>query len=206
MTKKILFLDTIPNKIITLKKNEDIVIVSLITKGWAGARHLVINAKGLGSKCTCIFFILGSESSAFDAKIEAIHQAPKTQIKAHIRAALTDKSSCNIEGVWCIEKKANGANTYFSHHTLLLSQNASAKTSPFLEINTDDVKAGHAASVGKLDEDSLFYLLSRGLSEQEARTMLVQGFFETELGAIEDEKIKNNIRNAVAKFLTQSRA
>jgi Fe-S cluster assembly protein SufD len=202
--KKIMFLNTIPNKNITLKKNEEIVIVSLITKGWAGTRHLIINAKGIDAKCTCIFFILGSANTAFDAKIEAAHAAPKTQIKAHIRAALTDTSSCNIEGVWSIEKKANGANTYFSHHTLLLSQNASAKTSPFLEINTDDVKAGHAASVGKIDEDAFFYLLSRGLSEQDARTMLVQGFFETELGAIEDEMIKNKVREAVVSFLSQA--
>lgn len=203
MAKKIMFLNTIPNKIISLKKNEEIVIVSLITKGWAGTRRLVINAKGYGSKCTCIFFILGSENSAFDAKIKAVHQAPKTQIKAHIRAALADRSSCNIEGLWSIEKKACGADTYFSHHTLLLSQDASAKTSPFLEINTDDVKAGHAASVGKIDEDALFYLLSRGLSETQARAMLVQGFFEIELATIADEKVKNDVREAVCKFISR---
>ena len=189
MNKKFIFLNTIPNKIISLKKNEDIVIVTLITKGWTGTRHFVINAKSSSSKCACIFLMLGSENSAFNAKIEALHTAPKTQIKARIRAALTDKSSCNIEGAWSVGKKAGGADTYFSHHTLLLSQDASAKTSPFLEINTDKVKAGHAASVGKIDEDALFYLLSRGLSEQDARTMLIQGFFETELNAIDDEKI-----------------
>lgn len=200
--KKILFLNTIPDKTITLKNNEEIVIIGLITKGWEGMRHLIINAKGRGAVCQCIFFILGTADNSYSAKIEAIHSAPETQIKARIRSALTDKSSCSIEGAWSIEKKANGANTYFSHHTLLLSQGASAKTAPFLEIKTDDVKAGHAASVGKIDEDALFYLLSRGLSEPDARTMLVQGFFETELSAVEDEKIKNKIREAVTDFLS----
>lgn len=205
MQNKILFLDTIPDKTITLKEDEELTIVGLITTGWPGVRNLIINANGRGSHCQCIFFILGTNNSSFDAKIQAVHGAPKTQIKARIRSALTDKSSCNIEGAWSIEKNASGADTYFSHHTLLLSKDASAKTAPFLEIKTDDVKAGHAASVGKIDEDALFYLLSRGLSEQQARAMLVQGFFETELGAIDDEDIKNKIREAVVTFLAHSK-
>ena len=203
MPHKTIFLDTIPDKTITLKDGDDITIVGLITTGWEGVRHLVINAKARGAKCNCVFFVLGTNSNSYSAKIEAAHQAPSTEIKAHIRSALTDKSSCNIEGAWRIEKKAPGAKTYFSHHTLLLSEGASAKTAPNLEIKTDDVKAGHAASVGKVDEDVLFYLLSRGLSESEARAMLVQGFFETEMALIEDETLKNNIRAAVANFLSQ---
>ncbi|TSC84689.1 MAG: Fe-S cluster assembly protein SufD [Parcubacteria group bacterium Gr01-1014_13] len=206
MPNKILFIDTIPDKTITLKSDEEIVIVGLITTGWPGVRHLTINAQGRGASCMCIFFILGTDNSSFDAKIQAIHAAPKTQIKARIRSALTDKSTCSIEGAWSIEKEGHGADTYFAHHTLLLSANASAKTAPFLEIKTDDVKAGHAASVGKVDADALFYLLSRGLSEQQARALLVQGFFETELGAIDDEEIKNKIREAVTTFLSQTKS
>lgn len=203
MKQNILFLDTIPDKTIVLKEDEELAIVGLITTGWPGVRNLIINAKGRGSHCQCIFFILGTNNSSFDAKIQAIHAAPKTQIKARIRSALTDKSSCSIEGAWSIEKNASGADTYFSHHTLLLSQDASAKTAPFLEIKTDDVKAGHAASVGKVDGDALFYLLSRGLAEPEARMMLVQGFFETELAAIENEKIKDSVHTTVTEFLSQ---
>ncbi|MEK7131510.1 MAG: SufD family Fe-S cluster assembly protein [Patescibacteria group bacterium] len=203
--KKILFLNTIPNKTIVLKNNEELTIVGLITNGWEGIRHLTIKAMGRGAACKCIFFILGTNNSSYSAKIEAIHAAPQTQIKARIRSVLTDKSSCGIEGAWSIEKKASGADTYFAHHTLLLSQGASAKTAPFLEIKTDDVKAGHAASVGKVDGDALFYLLSRGLSEQQARALLVQGFFETELAAIENEKIKDTIRVAVTTFLSKEK-
>ena len=198
---KTIFLNTIPDKTITLKNNEGVVMIGLITKGWEGTRHLTIKAKENKSTCQCIFFILGTNDYSYSSKIEAIHSAPNTQIKARIRSALTDKSSCGIEGAWKIEKNANGADTYFSHHTLLLSQGASAKTAPFLEIKTDDVKAGHSASVGKVDEDALFYLLSRGLSETMARALLVQGFFEIELAGIADKKIKNKVRAAINKFL-----
>lgn len=195
------FVDTIPNGEIILKKNSKLFLIGLIFDGWEGDRNLQIKAKAIGAKCEILFFILGKNNSNFSAKIEAYHQAPKTQIKASLRAALTDKAAGNIEGNWKIEKGASGANAYFSHHTLLLSEEAKAKTSPNLEIKTDDVKAGHSASVGKIDEDALFYLLSRGLNEIDARALLVEGFFEKDIINIPDEKIKNNIREAVKNFL-----
>lgn len=199
--KALCFLDTIPDGKITLKKNADLTLVCLITKGWEDSRKFIINAKERGAKCECLIFILGKDTSSYSAKIEAIHQAPNTQIKARIRAGLTDQASCHIEGDWKIEKTAKGANAYFAHHTLLLSDEAKAKTSPNLEIKIDDIKAGHSASVGKIDEEALFYLLSRGLNEPQARALLVQGFFESEMMNVQNEKISNTIRAAVQNFL-----
>lgn len=198
-------LDTIPNDTIVMEKDSHLVLVGLIEKGWEGQRHLVIEAQGKNARCECLFFILGKDNSSFSAKIEAVHSVPATSIKAKVRVALTDSATVNIEGIWKVENKAVGADTYFSHHTLLLSKNASVKTAPYLEIRTDEVKAGHAASIGKVDEDALFYLLSRGLSEKEARTLLVEGFFETELAIIDDEKIVNKIRESVRLFLSDTK-
>lgn len=195
------FLNTIPDGKITLKKNSKLTLICLITEGWPDSRHFVINAKERGAQCECIIFILGKNNSSYSAKIEATHQAPNTQIKARIRAGLTDQASCHIEGDWKIEKTAKGANAYFAHHTLLLSDEAKAKTSPNLEIKIDDIKAGHSASVGKIDEEALFYLLSRGLDEPQAKALLVQGFFESEIMNVEDEKIAQTIREAVKNFL-----
>ena len=195
------FLDTIPQGEINLKKNSHLTLIALITKGWENERILTINAKEPGASCQCIFFILGKNTEKFSTKIRGIHHAPKTSIKAKIRTALTDKSICNIDGDWIIEKKAKGANTHFADHTLILSEEAAAKTSPNLEIKTDDVKAGHSASVGKIDEEALFYLLSRGISEADARALMVQGFFETELNYIPDEQMRETVKIAVQNFL-----
>lgn len=196
------FLDTIPQGEINLKKNSHLVLVALITTGWQEERQLVINAKEPGATCQCIFFILGKNEEKFNAKIQGIHHAPKTGIKAKIRTALTDKSICHINGDWIIEKKAKGTDTHFADHTLILSEEAAAKTSPNLEIKTDDVKAGHSASVGKIDEEALFYLLSRGITEPEARALMVQGFFETELNNIPNEQMRETVRTAVKNFLS----
>lgn len=195
-------LDTIPNDTIILEPDSHLVLVALIETGWEGQRHFKIEAPGKNARCECLFFILGKGSASFSAKIEAIHNAPATAIKTKVRVALAGSAAVNIEGLWRVENEAVGADTYFSHHTLLLSDNASVKTAPYLEIRTDEVKAGHAASIGKVDEEALFYLLSRGLSEKEARTLLIEGFFETELATIDDEKIVNKIREAVGLFLS----
>lgn len=199
--KALCFLDTVPEGKITLKKNSELTLICLITDGWTDTRNFIISAAERGAKCECLIFILGKNNSSFLAKIEAVHGAPNTQIKAKVRAGLTDNALCHIEGNWKIEKNAKHANAYFSHHTLLLSQEAKAKTSPNLEIKTDDIKAGHSASVGKIDEEALFYLLSRGLNEIQARALLVQGFFESEIMNIEDKKTADIVREAVTNFL-----
>ena len=80
-------LDTIPNDTIILEKNSRLILVSLIEKGWVGKRHLVIDAQAKNAHCECVFFILGQDDSSFSAKIEAIHRAPLTSIKARVRAA-----------------------------------------------------------------------------------------------------------------------
>ena len=195
------FLDTIPNTEIRLKKGANLILAALITKGWEDERQLIIKAQEKNAKCQCIFFILGNNTEKFNANIKAVHNAPNTGIKAKIRTALTDNAVCHINGDWIIEKGAQGTDTHFADHTLILSEQAAAKTSPNLEIKTDTVKAGHSASVGKIDEEALFYLLSRGLNETEAKALMVQGFFETELSYIPDEMLKEKIRKTIQQFL-----
>ncbi len=200
-TRACYFLDTIPNGEIKLKKNTQLTLVALITKGWEGTREFTITTTERGAKCQCVFFILGDNAEKFSTNIRGIHRAPHTGIKAKIRTALAGTAVCHIDGDWVIEKGAQGTDTHFADHTLILSEQASAKTSPNLEIKTDTVKAGHSASVGKIDEEALFYLLSRGLTETEARALMVQGFFETELDYVPDEKIKEKIKTTIQNFL-----
>ncbi len=201
MKPEIRFIDTIPNETITLAPKSDLILVGLITKGWEGTREFIVDASGESSSFRGIFFVLGEKSDSFLVNITTIHNADNTLIHTRVRAALTDSAVCNISGVAKVQEKIVGADSYFSHHTLLLSENSSAKAAPNLEIKSDSVKAGHAASVGKVDEEALFYLLSRGIKEKDAKALLVQGFFETEMSEIEDEYIKSAIRSAITKFL-----
>lgn len=201
MQKEIRFIDTIKDETITLGAKSNLMLVGLFTKGWEGTREFIVDASGKDSSFEGIFFVLGQKDDSFLLNITTIHNADNTLIHTRLRAALTDYAVCNISAVAKVQEKIVGADSYFSHHTLLLSENSSAKAAPNLEIKSDSVKAGHSASVGKVDEEALFYLLSRGIKEKDAKVLLVQGFFEAEMDAIEDEYVKATIREAISKFL-----
>jgi Fe-S cluster assembly protein SufD len=92
-----------------------------------------------------------------------------------------------------------------SHNTLLMTDHASARTIPALEIKNNDVKAGHAATIGKADPEELFYLQSRGINEQTAKDILVKAFFESLLATIIDPTIRQKISNQLNKCLIRKK-
>ena len=88
------------------------------------------------------------------------------------------------------------------HKTLLLSDKARADTKPQLEIDADDVQCSHGAAIGQLDEDSLFYLRSRGISRSNAEKMLASGFVEKTLDSISDEAVRGFFKEQLKNRLT----
>ena len=77
-----------------------------------------------------------------------------------------------------VQRGAVGTDAYQQNRNLLLSPGARADTNPQLEIETDDVRCSHGATVGPIDEEQLFYLTSRGMTEEEAKALIVRGFIE----------------------------
>ncbi|MBI3282867.1 SufD family Fe-S cluster assembly protein [Candidatus Curtissbacteria bacterium] len=116
----------------------------------------------------------GDEVRALEAYIT--HAAPNTKSNVNVRAVLRGKSQFDFRGNVKIEKGACGADAYLRSDALLFDEAKMGDDTPALEILEPDVKAGHAATVGKVDEQMLFYLMSRGLSREEAERMLVEGF------------------------------
>jgi len=97
-----------------------------------------------------------------------------------------DKSSLEINGVIAIDQLASGTSTYMHEDALLLSDYATVKATPSLEINTNDVKASHGASISNLSDDVIFYAQSRGIEADEAKSMLAKGFLSDRLYVIKD--------------------
>lgn len=107
-------------------------------------------------------------------KIE--HKAPHCRSRQHIRSALYGSSKASFEGKIFVHPEAQKTEAYQLSQALLLSPLAAAFARPNLEIFADDVKASHGATVSELDEETLFYLRSRGLSADAAQKILVEGF------------------------------
>ena len=117
------------------------------------------------------------------------------------KGILNDKSRGVFNGKVFVAVGASGTDGYQSNKNLLLSNDARVDTKPQLEIFNDDVKCSHGATVGQLEEEELFYLLSRGLNESLAKNLLTYGFAEEIVNKIEIESIKKQLDEAVLNRL-----
>jgi Fe-S cluster assembly protein SufB len=107
-----------------------------------------------------------------------IHAAPNTT--SHLISKSISKGSgrASYRGLLKISKGAHGAKSNVVCDALVLDENSRSDTYPYIEVDEDDISIGHEASVSKIGEEQLFYLMSRGLSEDEASAMIVSGFIE----------------------------
>ena len=127
---------------------------------------------------------LGINRDIQEIIVRAVMQAPRTDCHIDFRTALDGASSSFFDGLIHVEEGAKNARGFLSYRGLLLSPNARAKPIPRLEVLTKEVVSlGHAASVGKIDAEQLFYLQSRGLSGKEAEKIIVEGFLGGEIMA-----------------------
>lgn len=96
--------------------------------------------------------------------------------ETEVRAVVEDGGELKLRGKIVVEKEAVGAEAFLRFKVLLLGENARVEVDPELEILCNEVKAGHAAAVGRIDEEQLFYLTSRGLTREEAVKLIVKAF------------------------------
>jgi Fe-S cluster assembly protein SufD len=106
-----------------------------------------------------------------------------------------------------IRAEATGTDTYEVNRNLVLTDGARADSVPNLEIETGEVVgAGHASATGRFDDEQLFYLMSRGIPEAEARKLVVRGFFAELLGRIPVEALRDRLTSAIEARLAEVEA
>lgn len=113
-----------------------------------------------------------------DAGGKVIHVAPHTTSKITSKSISKGSGRSSYRGLLKVHKGAKDVRSNVVCDALLLDEEARSDTYPYIEVDEDDVAIGHEASVSKVGEEQLFYLMSRGLSEEEATTMVVSGFIE----------------------------
>ena len=110
-----------------------------------------------------------------------------------IKSVLLDNSKGTYQGKIYVDKNAQKTNGYQLSKALVLSDSSEFNSKPELEIYADDVKCSHGSTTGNIDENSVFYLMSRGLSKDQAKKMLVEGFLNEAIETITEENIKSLI-------------
>ena len=144
----------------------------------ASVTRLDLNARllGPGAHSELLGLYFGDEDQHFDHNTSQDHIAPDTGSDLLYKGALDDRAQSAFRGIIRVHRGAQRTDAYQTNRNLLLSDECRANSLPNLEIEADDVKCSHGATVGQLDSEALFYLLSRGLSQQQAERLVVLGF------------------------------
>jgi len=138
-----------------------------------------------------------TNSQHHEIKTNINHLAENTKSYQLIKSVLNDSAKGIYQGKIYVDSKAQKTNGYQLSKALLLSENTEFDGKPELEIYADDVKCSHGATSGNLDEDAIFYLMSRGLSNQQSKELLINGFLLDAVEKITDIEIKDLIKNMI---------
>ncbi|MBI4545965.1 MAG: Fe-S cluster assembly protein SufD [Gemmatimonadetes bacterium] len=134
-----------------------------------------LEGPGARSDMLGLYFARGDQH--FDHNTRQDHAAPHANSDLLYKGALYDQAHAVFRGVIRVHRGAQRTDAYQTNRNLLLSAEARADSQPNLEIEADDVRCSHAATVGQLDQEELFYLMSRGLSRKAAERLVIFGFF-----------------------------
>ncbi|OPZ01472.1 MAG: FeS cluster assembly protein SufD [Alphaproteobacteria bacterium ADurb.BinA305] len=137
----------------------------------------------------------GGQQMHFDTLQE--HRAGHTESDLFFKGALRDAARAVYYGVIRVHPQAQQTNGYQQNRNLLLSEKAKADSIPILEIEANDVKCSHGATVGQVDPEQLFYLMARGLPRPEAERLLVEAFFREILDTIPADETRERVAELV---------
>jgi Fe-S cluster assembly protein SufD len=159
----------------------------------------VLNGSGAFSEMLGIFF--ADEDQHFDHRSEQDHVAPNCTSDLLYKGALRDHSRGVYSGWVHVRPEAQKTNAMQTSRNIILSDSAFARSIPNLEIEANDVRCGHAASVGPVEEEQLFYLMSRGIPRAEAEKLIVFGFFNEVLDRVTLEEVRTSAARAIESEL-----
>jgi FeS assembly protein SufD len=134
--------------------------------------------KDSGSSAEDLEIIFGIGEQSFDVTSNLIHNGQSSRGRVLVKSVMKDSSKSLFKGMIKIGKYAKASESYLAGHAILLDKGAKSDAIPGLEIETNEVRATHSASVAQLDEAQIFYLMSRGLSRELAKREIVSGFLE----------------------------
>jgi Fe-S cluster assembly protein SufD len=163
---------------------------SVIAGGKVSRHQMNLNLDGINAEADLSGVSLVAGEEHVDWHLEVNHNAPQTRSFQLFKGVVDDKARLVFDGKVRVAKGAIQSNAQQLSKNLLLSTDAEVDSKPQLEIDTDDVKCSHGSTVGQLDPDELFYLLSRGIPKPRAMAMLQQAFVAEVLDKISEPQMK----------------
>ncbi|OGD71852.1 hypothetical protein A3D09_01580 [Candidatus Collierbacteria bacterium RIFCSPHIGHO2_02_FULL_49_10] len=159
-----------------------------------GKKDLVVDFGREGEEVEVLGLVIADQPGDYYLKILVDHKIGKTFGRVMVRGIAKNGAKIQVEGMIKIVKDANGVDDFLEMRLLLLDAKSQAVAEPKLEIEANEVKASHAATVGKIDDEELFYLQSRGIKQGEAEKLIVTGFLNQVIDKIEDPIVKSKLK------------
>lgn len=155
---------------------------------------------GANMECNGVYFLNGNQHIDIDSLMQHIGYATSGDLLIH--GALKDHARSVFIGMIKIDPTGQLTNSYLKNQNLILDKTARADSIPSLEIEANDVRASHAATISKVEEEYVFYLQSRGIPHEDAIQMIVEGFFSTIFDRMGNERVKEKLMRTVTRKMT----
>jgi Fe-S cluster assembly protein SufD len=177
-----------------------------VVVGFGGANGRVrtetlLAGEGAQGKVTGAYAPHGRQHIDFDTTQE--HGAPNTTSDLAFRGILADRSQAVWRGMIKVDPGAQQTDAFQESRNLLLSPEAHADAIPGLEILADDVRCTHAAAIAQVDKEQLFYLTSRGLGDESAKALIIEGFLESLVERLAEGPVRDSISEALETRLAE---
>ena len=178
------------------------------TLGGLGSRlakvnqEVVLAGPGANAQVNGVMFTSGRQHLAYFTRQD--HVSHHTTSDLLYKGGLKDKSRIVWKGMIRVEKDAQRTDAYQKDDNLILSETARADSIPGLEIEANDVRCTHGATISPVNRDELFYAMARGISRGEAERLIVRGFFTDVLNRIELEPVREAVTEALEARIPQA--
>ncbi len=136
----------------------------------------ILQGEGARMEFTGITF--AGKGQQLDTGAKVVHAAPHTSSHIVTKSISKDGGECTYRSAVTIQKQASGCKSSVSCESLMLDSQSRSDTIPAMDIRNDDADVGHEAKIGRISDDAVFYLMSRGIREEDARALIVSGFAE----------------------------
>jgi Fe-S cluster assembly protein SufD len=160
-----------------------------------------VRLAGQGSHADILGIYLMDRKQHVDNQVFVDHQVPNCTSNEMFKGILDEEASGVFKGHILVRQDAQNTNAFQNNKNILLTDTASIDSKPFLEIYADDVKCSHGATVGQLDEDAMFYLRQRGITESNARMLLMYAFAAEVSNKITIDALRDRIDDMIKKRL-----
>ena len=159
--------------------------------------EVLVSLSGLHSKCVINSIYLCNENNNININIKVLHKSEQTTSFQQIRGIAADNAHVSFCGTITIPYDSQKCDGHQNHRGIVLSDTAKISATPELEIWADDVKCAHGSAIGPLDKNQIFYMQTRGISEQDAKKILLSSFFNGILSSDFDEYIQDWVKKYV---------